>query len=265
MTTKRQATPAPPSFLTDAPASARVDMRTRAELVADRLAELASSREPGTRLGSRDDLRTWSGVSVGTFNEALRVLQSHQQIVVRRGPGGGVFAPDESPIARLRSKVVGLEETDTTLEELTQISVALGPMLLTGVAENATPEQIEGLDRQRRVMREAAERHDDGAFLNASLGFFSLIVDASTSPVLRSFYGILLSARSLKLAEAHGRQSPPTPDQAEQHLDDVGRLLDAIRAGDSDAVLAALATGDPNRLFQELAAEAPAPLDRRNV
>jgi len=46
------------------------------EQAAEQLAGLAAGAEPGTRLGTKDELRALCGVSVGTFNEALRLVQA---------------------------------------------------------------------------------------------------------------------------------------------------------------------------------------------
>src|SRR3546814_2652311 len=53
---------------------------SRAEAAAEQIAELARSAAPGTRLGSREELRALCGVSVGTLHEALRLLQSTSEI-----------------------------------------------------------------------------------------------------------------------------------------------------------------------------------------
>ena len=76
---------------TDPPALRRSDWEprlarshpTRPEQAADQLAMLATSLKPGQRLGTKDDLRASCGVSVGTFNEALRMVQARGLITVR--------------------------------------------------------------------------------------------------------------------------------------------------------------------------------------
>ncbi|WUX26907.1 GntR family transcriptional regulator [Streptomyces sp. NBC_01438] len=42
-------------------------------------------------------MRNQCGVSVGTFNEALRLLQSRGLVTVKPGPGGGLFSGEQSP------------------------------------------------------------------------------------------------------------------------------------------------------------------------
>ena len=64
---------------------------TRAERAAQRIAERARGATPGARLGTKTELREWCGVSVGTFNKALRLLQSRGVVAVRPGPPGGLW------------------------------------------------------------------------------------------------------------------------------------------------------------------------------
>src|ERR1700755_2280859 len=64
---------------------------TRPEQAAERLAGLAAAAEPGARLGTKEELRALCGVSVGTFNEALRLVQARGLVTVRAGPVRGPF------------------------------------------------------------------------------------------------------------------------------------------------------------------------------
>src|SRR2546428_13996659 len=73
---------------------------TRAERAAQRIAERARGATPGARLGTKTELREWCGVSVGTVNEALRLLQSRGVVAVRPGPRGGVFGGRNTPVGR---------------------------------------------------------------------------------------------------------------------------------------------------------------------
>src|ERR1700750_2176299 len=65
---------------------------TRPEQAAEQLAALSAAAEPGSRLGTKEELRVRCGVSVGTFNEALRLVQARGLVTVRAGRGGGGFA-----------------------------------------------------------------------------------------------------------------------------------------------------------------------------
>lgn len=77
-------------------------------MAANFLASVAQQAEPGDRLGSRADLRKRCGVSVGTFNEGLRVAQSKGAVTLRPGPGGGVFAARQPATITLGNSVLAL-------------------------------------------------------------------------------------------------------------------------------------------------------------
>lgn len=64
----------------------------RAERVAEQVSQLIESVTPGSRLGAKEELRRLCEVSVGTCNEALRLLQARGLVTVRPGPGGGLFS-----------------------------------------------------------------------------------------------------------------------------------------------------------------------------
>ncbi len=52
---------------------------SRAQLVARELErEILDQRDPGDRLGTKEDLRKRFGVAVATVNEAVRLLEAHQ-------------------------------------------------------------------------------------------------------------------------------------------------------------------------------------------
>jgi len=62
------------------------------------LTEVIAKLKPGGRLGTKNELRERVGVSIGTFNESLRILQSRGLIELRRGRRGGLFAAERSAI-----------------------------------------------------------------------------------------------------------------------------------------------------------------------
>jgi DNA-binding FadR family transcriptional regulator len=103
---------------------------TRSEYAARILAQLAERSSPGERLGTKVDLRESCGVSVGTFNEAVKLAQSRGYITARTGPGGGIFAAERSPIVRLGNSVLALSGDATTVADAVRIRDALDPLLV---------------------------------------------------------------------------------------------------------------------------------------
>ena len=95
--------------------------QTRTELAAARLAAIAGAARPGDRLGSKEELRIQCGVSVGTFNEAIRLLQARKLVTVRPGPGGGLFAAEQPPMVRLGNSVLALDAEQTSVADAIRI------------------------------------------------------------------------------------------------------------------------------------------------
>ena len=81
----------------------------RAEAAAQILAEIARESGPGVRLGTKDELRKRCEVSVGTFNEALKISQNRGLVALRPGPGGGIFSQAPSAIVRLGNLFLALD------------------------------------------------------------------------------------------------------------------------------------------------------------
>lgn len=69
---------------------------------ADRLRDLVLAKEPGTQLGSLNDVAEMLDVGIVTVQQVARILEHEGLLAVRRGPGGGYFAtrPDEAALER---------------------------------------------------------------------------------------------------------------------------------------------------------------------
>ena len=124
----------PPGAL--APARGR---QTRTELAAARLTAIAGAAMPGDRLGSKEELRTQCGVSVGTFNEAIRLLQARKLVTVRPGPGGGLFAAERLPMVRLGNSVLALDAGQTSVANAVRIRDALDPLMIEDALWHSLP------------------------------------------------------------------------------------------------------------------------------
>src|SRR5215831_12544171 len=113
--------------------------RSRAEQAADHVASLAAGAPPGTRLGTKEDVRARCGVSVGTFNEALRLLQTRQVVTVRPGPGGGLFVTDQPATVRLGNSLLELDAGQATVADAIRVRNALDPLLIEDALWHASP------------------------------------------------------------------------------------------------------------------------------
>src|SRR5437016_10170161 len=103
---------------------------SRAELVARELErEIIDEREPGERIGTKEDLRKRFGVAVATVNEAVRLLEMRGMIEARPGPGGGVFVARPAARVALSHLVLGFKTGSTTYEECLEVRDALEPLI----------------------------------------------------------------------------------------------------------------------------------------
>jgi DNA-binding FadR family transcriptional regulator len=210
--------------------------QTRTELAAARLGAIAAAAVPGDRLGSKDELRGQCGVSVGTFNEAIRLLQARKLVTVRPGPGGGLFAAEPSPMVRLGNSVLALDAEETSVADAVRIREALDPLIIEDALWHASPADLADLRARVRRMREAADELDPIGFIRANWGLHARIAAVSPNVMLRSLYTSLLD-----LIESHTLSVLPVSEQplleyVAQRYQLHTRLVEAI--ADRDRALA---------------------------
>jgi len=142
----------------DTSLSARV---SRAELVARELErEIVDEREPGERLGTKEDLRKRFGVAVATVNEAVRLLEMRGMIEARPGPGGGVFVARPAARVAFSHMVLGFRSGSTTYEECLEVRDALGPLIDSHAARYHRASDIRELNR---IVKDMERVKDDPA------------------------------------------------------------------------------------------------------
>lgn len=211
----------------------------RAELAADQIATAARAVAPGTRLGSRDDLRALCGVSVGTLHEALRLLQATGEVTVRPGPGGGVFAGERSALSgMLRELHRRVPDAEADFAPVARVLDALAPL----VVEDATASRDAAGRRRLAEGRDALMAARDGdlrAFVRATLEVFATVVSLSPDTLLPMMASALLRSQIAALGDVAGPIDPRWRDLVEEHAAAVGRMVDAILAGDAAAAIAA--------------------------
>jgi DNA-binding FadR family transcriptional regulator len=229
---------------TDPPALRRTDWEprlarrypTRPEQAADQLATLAASLEPGQRLGTKDDLRASCGVSVGTFNEALRMVQARGLITVRSGPGGGLFASRQSPMVRLGNSMLSLSDDAASVAEAVRLRNALDPLLVEDAIEHASAHDVAALRARLDQMKVAAASADSTAFIRANCDLHARIAEISPSAILRSLYLNLLEIIDSHLLAVQPVDEQPLPDCIESRYQLHADLIDAIADHDPQAL-----------------------------
>ncbi|POM25280.1 DNA-binding transcriptional repressor LldR [Actinomadura rubteroloni] len=224
----------------DAPAL-RSGSAGRAQQAAERVADLVAAARPGERLGTKEELRTRLGVSVGTFNETLRLLQARGLVAVRPGPGGGLFAAEQSPMVRLGNSVLALDAGTADVAEAIRIRDALDPLLIEDALWHASPADIAGLREHLDVMADAAKASDPVAFVHANWRLHARIAAISPNRLLASLYHGLLEVIETHTLSVLPSADRPLPDYiAERHRLHAD-LVDALDARDRDRALALIA------------------------
>jgi len=214
---------------------------SRGESVAAELIAIAGAAAPGDRLGSKEELRARCAVSVGTFNEALRIAQSRGVVLVRPGPGGGVFAAAQSPMVRLGNSVLALDGDQTSVAEAIRIRDALDGLLIEDALWHASPADIAEMREILTEMAAAADRLDGIGFVHANWSLHARIAAISPHAMLRSLYGSLLEQ-----IESHTLAVLPTSDEpleeyVASRLALHAAIIDALERRDRAAALGLIA------------------------
>ena len=172
--------------------SGDAEAQTRPERAARRIADLVGAVAPGTRLGTKDEVRQACGVSVGTFNEALRLAQSRGLVGVRPGPGGGLFAAEQSPLVRLGNSVLALDADETSVADAIRIRDTLDRLVIADAAWHSSPADLAGYRAQLEAMAAAKDHADPVEFMAANWRLHELLAAVNPSPMLRAIYTALL-------------------------------------------------------------------------
>jgi GntR family transcriptional repressor for pyruvate dehydrogenase complex len=80
----------------------RIERRDLVRTAAAKLREHILAREPGSQIGSLNEVSEFLGVGIVTVQQAARVLEHEGLLAVRRGPGGGYYGarPDDAALER---------------------------------------------------------------------------------------------------------------------------------------------------------------------
>jgi DNA-binding FadR family transcriptional regulator len=201
------------------------------------LADMAATAQPGDRLGTKDELRAACGVSVGTFNEALRIVQARGLVKVRSGPGGGLFASTQSAMVRLGNSMLSLDDDAASVEEAVRLRNALDPLLVEDALVHASAHHVARLRAALGRMKTAYDDGDDTAFVRANWALHARIAEISPSAMLRSIYLNLLEIIESHLLTVQPYADEPLGDYIRDRYELHAALVEAIADRDPRALL----------------------------
>ena len=178
------------------------------------------------------------GVSVGTFNEALRLVQARGVVTVRPGPGGGLFASRQSPMVRLGNSVLALDEDAASVADAVRLRDALDPLLVEDALRHASRGDVTAMRRELKRMRKAAADLDGIEFIHANWALHARIAEVSPNAMLRSFYLSLLEIIESHTLSVQPVAEQPLPEYIESRYDLHAALVEAIAERDEAQALA---------------------------
>lgn len=190
---------------------------------------------PGSRLGTKEDLRRRYDVAYGTLNEALRILQQRGYVTSRTGPGGGLFASAPDASLRLSHLILGFREGGT-VADCAVVRHALEQPIAIDAARSRTPADVR--DLEAIVERMAAAYDDPRRYLRENWQLHRRIAQMCRNRVLGNLYCTLLDANESEL-----RDVSPDPEFAatvETNLAGHRQLVAAIAQGSEELVKSAV-------------------------
>lgn len=188
----------------------------------------------GQLIGSEPELINQFGVSRAVFREAVRLLEFHGVVAMRRGPGGGLFISQPDVRGVVASADAYLEFRRITPAQLIEMRTPIQLLTVDIVARGADDQQIEYL---RRVLD---SEYEQGFSVSSELGIDVAIADCGGNRVAALLVRVLVRL---------SRQYTPAA-LGERALSD-SIVEEAYRA--RSAILDAIAARDPERACRRTA------------
>jgi GntR family transcriptional regulator, transcriptional repressor for pyruvate dehydrogenase complex len=233
--------------------------RSRVDAVVNAISSLTAeiSTRPNRLIGTKTDLQRALGVSPGTLDQALRVLQARGQVQLRPGPGGGIFASEPSAALRLNHLVLDLKNEAVKVADSLAVRAALEPLIMTEACLYRGKNDCKELAALGKRLAESV--NSAHAYLSCNWAFHRRVAQISPNPVLRTMYIALLDFAEERLRDVH-----PAENEGRISDTDVGvhdRMLAAIIEGDLEEARASAA--DHYNLMQREPAPGETPQSRR--
>ncbi len=189
---------------------------------------------PGTRLGTKRDLKDRFGVATTTVNEAIRLLETRGIVSSKPGPGGGVFVARRSGWLALSGLVLDFQTSLTAAAQVLEVRDALEGLV---AGEAAAHHRRGDLADLRRLVRAMGDELDDPAgYLRANWALHRRVAELCTNDFARRLYEGLLDFAEAELGTVRSADG----FDARANLATHAELVEAIASRDPARVAAAV-------------------------
>jgi GntR family transcriptional repressor for pyruvate dehydrogenase complex len=181
------------------------------------------------QLPSERDLSETFRVSRTTVREAIRTLESMKLLQSRQGTGTYVLASSEESLIQPLAAALYNEKDD--IRDIFYIRKIIEPHVAELAAENATPQEIEELERILRTQEECIGQGEN--IIETDSAFHNLMVKATKNRVMERLTIALIDL--LKKSREQYLFEDENDKRAIRSLEGHQRVLSAVKRGDGEA------------------------------
>lgn len=189
----------------------------------------AGELKQNDHLPSERDLSETFRVSRTTVREAIRTLESMKLLQSRQGDGTYVLASSEESL--IQPLAVALFNERDDLRDIFYIRKVIEPHIAEMAAENATPQEMEELEKILREQKACIGQGEN--IIETDSAFHNLMVKATKNRVMERLISALIDL--LKQSREKYLMEEESDKRAIKSLEGHRRVLAAIKKGDRAA------------------------------
>jgi DNA-binding FadR family transcriptional regulator len=203
---------------------------SRAQEVVVGLTERSEAAVDGARLGQKEELRLEFGVSVGAFNEALKLAHDR----------GGIFAAKQTAMGRLAGELMTLNVEDPSVAEVFRMRNSLDPLLVSDAIDHATMFDINELRSITHDMEQAIAQEDLKAFHHLAMDYQRKLLAISPNAMLRPVLSTLFDIIERDAVPVLTGSDRITPGSMKARLAFFERMTNALESRNLDEAYAVM-------------------------
>ena len=223
----------------DHPFNPRQRPQSAVDTVVDTVRSLLVERRlgPGDLIPSETEIADRLGVSRGSVREAMKVLSAFGVVDVRRGDGTYIATSANRKL--FDPLLFSLLVTDRDMEELAELRILMETGIVRIIVSHADEHDLEKLEEafQGMVHAAAGKSGDAARMLAADVAFHSVMGEITRNRLVQNVYAFVIDLFKPTMHPGQG-------------LETHRRLVDALRARDADAAVAAVLEHD--EIWREL-------------